>query len=46
MKLNITGYGDNLTVNGIRIGDLTPKEHEEIEKTIEANYKALQKACD
>ena len=33
MKLNITGYGDNLTVNGMRIGDLTPKEHEEIEKT-------------
>lgn len=31
MKLNISGYGDNLTVNGIKIGDLTPKEHQEIE---------------
>jgi ornithine--oxo-acid transaminase len=30
-KLKINGYGDNLTVNGIRIGDLTPKEHENIE---------------
>ena len=32
MQLNISGYGDNLTVNGICIGDLTPREHEEIEK--------------
>ena len=31
MKLNISGYGDDLTVNGIKIGDLTPKEHQEIE---------------
>ncbi len=30
-KIKINGYGDNLTVNGIRIGDLTPKEHENIE---------------
>ena len=30
-ELTINGYGDNLTVNGIRIGDLTPKQHEEIE---------------
>jgi ornithine--oxo-acid transaminase len=30
-ELNINGYGDNLTVNGVRIGDLTPKEHEKIE---------------
>ena len=29
--LNITGYGDDLTVNGVRIGDLTPSEHEKIE---------------
>ena len=43
MKLNITGYGDNLTVNGIRIGDLTPKEHEEIEKTRGGqNYSPLE----
>ena len=32
MNLNISGYGDDLTVNGVRIGDLTPLEHEEIEK--------------
>ena len=30
--VNISGYGDNLTVNGIRIGDLSPAEHEAIEK--------------
>ena len=30
-ELNINGYGDDLTVNGVRIGDLTPKEHEKIE---------------
>ncbi|MAJ33852.1 MAG: hypothetical protein CMF95_04860, partial [Candidatus Marinimicrobia bacterium] len=29
--LNINGYGDDLTVNGVRIGDLTPREHEKIE---------------
>ena len=43
MKLNISGYGDYLTVNGIRIGDLTPKEHEEIEKTKGGqNYSPLE----
>ena len=31
-KLSITGYGDDLTVNDIRIGDLSPTEHEDIEK--------------
>ena len=30
-SIDINGYGDNLTVNGIRIGDLTPSEHEKIE---------------
>ena len=30
-ELNINGYGDDLTVNGVRIGDLTPREHEKIE---------------
>ena len=30
-SLKITGYGDNLTVDGVRIGDLTPTEHEKIE---------------
>ena len=29
--VQINGYGDNLTVNGIRIGDLTPQQHELIE---------------
>ena len=28
----IDGYGDDLSVNGIKIGDLTPHEHEKIEK--------------
>jgi len=27
----INGYGDNLTVNGVTIGDLSPSEHEKIE---------------
>ena len=31
-NLVITGYGDDLTINGVRIGDLSPKEHEKIEK--------------
>ncbi len=31
-SVNISGYGDDLTVNEIRIGDLTPQEHETIEK--------------
>ena len=31
-SISINGYGDNLTVNGIRIGDLSPFEHEKIEK--------------
>ena len=30
-KSPITGYGDNLTVFGTRIGDLSPDEHEKIE---------------
>ena len=31
-SISISGYGDDLSVNGIRIGDLTPDEHEKIEK--------------
>ncbi len=31
ITLNISGYGDDLTINGIRIGDLSPAEHEAIE---------------
>ena len=30
-KLNIHGYGDDLTINNIRLGDLSPEEHEKIE---------------
>ena len=29
--LKIAGYGDNLKINDIRLGDLSPKDHEEIE---------------
>lgn len=31
-QFTITGCGDNLTIDGTRIGDLTPAEHETIEK--------------
>ena len=31
-SMNITGYGDDLSVNGIRIGDLSPAAHEAIDK--------------
>ena len=42
-NLSITGYGDDLTINGIRIGDLTPKQHENIEKEKGANnYSPLE----
>ncbi len=30
-QLSIQGYGDDLTINGIRIGDLSPADHEKIE---------------
>ncbi len=41
-ELKITGYGDDLTVNGIRIGDLTPDEHKNIEKRLGGrNYAPL-----
>ena len=33
-ELIIDGYGDDLTVNGVRIGDLTPLDHENIELNI------------
>ena len=29
--LKITGYGDELTINGIKLGDLSPSDHEQIE---------------
>ena len=40
--LNIHGFGDNLTINNIRIGDLSPDEHKKIEEEKGAkNYKPL-----
>ena len=42
-KSPITGYGDNMTVFGTRIGDLSPSEHEKIEKEKGGfNYKPLE----
>jgi len=39
----ISGYGDDLTVDGTRIGDLTPSQHEIIEKTRGGqNYSPLE----
>jgi len=31
-ELKINGYGDDLTVDGVRLGDLSPADHENIEK--------------
>ena len=42
-KTIINGYGDNLEINGIKIGDLSPSEHEKIEFENGAkNYKPLE----
>ena len=42
-SVSITGFGDDLTVNGVRIGDLTPAEHESIEKDMGGqNYSPLE----
>ena len=42
-KLNIEGYGDDLTINDVRIGDLSPSDHEKIEKEKGGqNYKPLE----
>ena len=30
-NLSINGYGDDLNINGVRLGDLSPSEHEKIE---------------
>lgn len=30
--VSINGFGDDLCINGVRIGDLTPSDHEKIEK--------------
>ena len=42
-NLIIKGYGDDLTINDVRIGDLSPLEHEHIEKEKGGqNYKPLE----
>ena len=42
-KLQISGYGDDLQINDCRIGDLTPKEHQDIElKFGGQNYSPLE----
>ena len=42
-KLHIEGYGDNLTVDNVRIGDLSPEQHSEIEKKFGGrNYSPLE----
>ena len=42
-NLSIHGYGDNLTINNIRLGDLSPSDHEKIEKEKGGrNYKPLE----
>ena len=42
-ELKISGYGDNLMVNDVRIGDLSPLDHENIEKDKGGqNYKPLE----
>ena len=39
----ITGYGDDLTINNIRLGDLSPEEHQNIEEKCGGqNYKPLE----
>ncbi|SVA26169.1 uncharacterized protein METZ01_LOCUS79023 [marine metagenome] len=44
-SVNITGYGDDLSVNGIRIGDLSPAVHESIDKEKGGhNYSPLENA--
>ena len=44
-SVNITGYGDDLSVNGIRIGDLSPAAHEAIDNDKGGhNYSPLENA--
>ena len=41
--LNIQGYGDDLSINDIRIGDLSPEQHEKIDlEKGGKNYKPLE----
>ena len=42
-NLSIHGYGDDLTINNSRLGDLSPEEHEKIDKDKGGNnYKPLE----
>lgn len=42
-QLAISGYGDDLMINDVRIGDLSPQEHENIEKKMGGrNYHPLE----
>tara|TARA_B100002052_G_scaffold89185_1_gene82037 strand:- start:7455 stop:8786 length:1332 start_codon:yes stop_codon:yes gene_type:complete len=42
-QINIDGYGDDLSINGVRIGDLSPADHEKIEHEKGGqNYKPLE----
>tara|TARA_B100001750_G_scaffold246698_1_gene269867 strand:+ start:874 stop:2205 length:1332 start_codon:yes stop_codon:yes gene_type:complete len=42
-QLNINGYGDDLQINNIRIGDLSPKDHQKIEEKLGGkNYSPLE----
>ena len=44
-KLYIKGYGDDLTIINIRIGDLSPSEHTKIEEKLGGhNYSPLEDA--
>ena len=35
-QINIDGYGDDLSINGVRIGDLSPSDHEKLSMKKEA----------
>ena len=37
-KSPITGYGDDLTVFGTRVGDLSPEDHENIENILSNSF--------
>ena len=42
-NVTINGYGDDLTINNIKIGDLSPDDHEKIEKEMGGqNYNPLE----
>ena len=43
-QLKISGYGDDLTVNNIRIGDLSPDDHAKIEENLGGKAKYAGKS--